>query len=237
RAPGSSHSCSGPNVMLNTIVADSFDRMASVLASFPKKEFHTRLQAHLREIIKAHKRIIFNGDGYAADWLKEAAKRGLPNFPATMDALKALTQEKNVALLEKHGVFRSREVVSRYEVFMEDYHRKVRIEGSVALEMARSMIEPAAAAEFDKAVRTLEKLRNGHLAKGLKTLEKRVALLGELLDRLTAAEEALDVALKGKHEGILSATQKLRTIVDELETRLPDSSWMLPKYREMLFIY
>ena len=117
--------------MLNTIVADAFDRMAEKLASFPKKEFHARLQAHLREIIKTHKRIIFNGDGYAEGWLKEAAKRGLPNFRTTMDALKALTDKKNMELLKKYGVFQVREIESRYEVFMEDYHRKVKIEGKV----------------------------------------------------------------------------------------------------------
>ena len=237
RAPGSSHSCSAPNVMLNTIVADAFDRMAEKLATFPKKDFHARLQAHLRDIIKAHKRIIFNGDGYAEGWLKEAAKRGLPNFRTTMDAIKVLTLKKNMELLEKYGVFRKREIESRYEVFMEDYHRKVRIEGKAALEIARSMIEPAVHAEFEKALRALGEAKAVSLTKGKASLTKRAALLGESLDRLTAAEDALDTALKGKHEGILAAMHNVRTVVDELEGLLPDSSWPLPKYREMLFIY
>ena len=237
RAPGSSHSCSAPNVMLNTIVADAFDRMAETLAAFPKKEFHTRLQAHLREIVKAHKRIIFNGDGYAADWLKEAARRGLPNFRTTMDALKVLTAEKNIALLEKYGVFRRREIVSRYEVFMEDFHRKVRIEGEVALEIARSMIEPAVAAEFEKTVRTLGEARSVTVSKGSSSLKKRASLLGDGLERLTRGEELLVKALQGKHEEILEAMQALRVTVDELEKIVPDSSWPLPKYREMLFVY
>ncbi|MBO4648105.1 MAG: glutamine synthetase III [Lentisphaeria bacterium] len=237
RAPGSSHSCSGPNVMLNTIVADAFDRMAEKLASFPKKEFHARLQAHLREIIKTHKRIIFNGDGYAEGWLKEAAKRGLPNFRTTMDALKALTDKKNMELLKKYGVFQVREIESRYEVFMEDYHRKVKIEGKVTLEIARSMIEPAVHAEFEKTLRTLGEAKAAAQTKGTASLRKRAALLGDSLDRLTAAEEALAKALEGKHEGILKAMQDLRVTVDELESVIPDSSWPLPKYREMLFVY
>ena len=237
RAPGSSHSCSAPNVMLNTIVAEAFDRMAETLASFPKKEFHARLQAHLREIVKAHKRIIFNGDGYAADWLKEAARRGLPNFRTTMDALKVLTEEKNIALLEKYGVFRRREIVSRYEVFMEDFHRKVRIEGEVALEIARSMIEPAVAAEFEKTLRTLGEAGAAKVAAGTKSLKERAALLGGAIDRLARAGETLAVALRGKHEEILAAMSELRAVVDEVEKVVPDSSWPLPKYREMLFVY
>ena len=237
RAPGSSHSCSAPNVMLNTIVAEAFDRMAEILATFPKKEFHARLQAHLREIVKAHKRIIFNGDGYAADWLKEAARRGLPNFRTTMDALKVLTAEKNIALLEKYGVFRRREIVSRYEVFMEDFHRKVRIEGEVALEIARSMVEPAVAAELEKTLRAIGESKAAAVVPGRNRLRQRAALLGGFVDRIGAAEEALAVALRGKHEEILAAMGELRAVVDEAEKTVPDSSWPLPKYREMLFIY
>ena len=237
RAPGSSLSCSGPNVMLNTIVADAFDRMADALKTFPKKEFNARLQAHLREIVKSHKRIIFNGDGYAPGWLDEAKKRGLPNFRTTMDALKVLTLDKNIAMLEKYGVFRRREIVSRYEVFMEDFHRKVRIEGEVALEIARSMISPAVAAEFERMVRALGEARSVSITKGTAALKKRASLLGSALEELTAGEEALAVALRGKHEDILDAMQKLRTAVDEIEKIVPDDCWPLPKYREMLFVY
>jgi len=237
RAPGSSLSCSAPNVMLNTIVAEAFDRMAESISAFPKKEFHAKLQAHLRGIVKAHKRIIFNGDGYAPGWLEEAAKRGLPNLRTTMDALKVLTKEKNMALLEKYGVFQRREINSRYEVFMEDFHRKVRIEGEVALEIARSMIEPAVAAEFEKTVRTLGEARTVTVSKGSSSLKKRASLLGDGLERLARGEELLAKALQGKHEEILEAMQQMRVTVDELEKLVPDSSWPLPKYREMLFIY
>ena len=237
RAPGSSHSCSGPNVMLNTIVADAFGRMAEALAAFPKAEFHAALQAHLRQIVKAHKRIIFNGDGYAPGWLEEAARRGLPNLRTTMDALRVLTDEKNIALLERHGVFRRREMLSRYEVFMEDYHRKVRIEGEVALEIARSMIAPAAAAEFEKTVRALAEGATVAVSGGSAGLRRRAERLGEAMDRLDLAEEALAAALPGKHEEILSAVRHLRDAVDALEKWIPDDRWPLPKYREMLFIY
>ena len=148
RAPGSSQSCSGANLTLNVIVAEAFDRMADALAKFGKKDFHAKLQKHLQGIVKAQKRILFNGDGYTEEWLKEAAKRGLPNAPATMDALRSLNDKANRALFQKYGVFTERELGSRFEVFLEDYHRKVRIEGGVALEIARTMIAPAVEKAF-----------------------------------------------------------------------------------------
>ena len=237
RAPGSSQSCSGPNVILNTIIADAFDRMAEKLSTFGEKEFHAELQTHLQRIIKAHKRIIFNGDGYTPGWLEEAAKRGLPNFKTTMDALKVLTEDKNIALFEKYGVFKRREMESRYEVFMEDYHRKVKIEGEVALEIAQSMIYPAAAAEYEKMVRSLNEAHTAGISRGNDSLRKRAVLLGEKLDLLSEEEAALITALQGKHEEILIAMANIRATVDELEKIVSDTCWPLPKYREMLFVY
>ena len=237
RAPGSSQSCSGPNVILNTIIADAFNRMAETLSTFAEKDFHAELQKHLQGIIKAHKRIIFNGDGYTPGWLEEAAKRGLPNFKTTMDALKVLTEEKNIALFEKYGVFMRREMESRYEVFMEDYHRKVKIEGEVALEIAQSMIYPAAAAEYEKMVRSLNEAHTAAISRGNDSLRKRAVLLGEKLDLLSEEEDALATALQGRHEEILIAMANIRSTVDELEKIVSDTCWPLPKYREMLFVY
>ncbi|MBQ6352500.1 MAG: glutamine synthetase type III, partial [Lentisphaeria bacterium] len=237
RAPGASQSCSGPNTMLNTIVAEAFDRMAEVLATFPKKEFHARLQEHLQTVVREHRKIVFNGDGYAPGWLDEAAGRGLPNYRTTMDALKVLTEEENLALFEKYGVFHRREMVSRYEVFMEEYHRRVRIEGEVALELARTMICPAAAAGFEALLRAVEEADAAKVAAGAGSLRRRAGELGRQLDALDRGIEALALALTGRHEEILSAMNDLRGAVDELEKVVPDRLWPLPKYREMLFIY
>ena len=236
RAPGSSQSCSGPNAILNTIIADAFERMAENLSRIPEADFHAGLQKHLQGIIREHKRIIFNGDGYTQDWLAEAEKRGLPNFKTTMDALKVLTQDDNIALFEKYGVFRRREMESRYEVFMEDYHRKVRIEGEVALELVQSMIYPAAADEYGKLASEFNAAGSAALP-GTDSLKKRAALLGGKLDQLSGQIDELAAALHGRHEEILAAMSKIRVTVDELEKIVPDSSWPLPKYREMLFIY
>lgn len=237
RAPGSSQSCSGPNVILNTIIADAFDRMAEALSAFPAEEFHVRLQKHLQKIIKAHKRIIFNGDGYAADWLEEAAKRGLPNLRTTMDALKTLTKDENIAIFEKYGVFKRREIESRYEVFMEDYHHKVKIEGEIALEIAKNMIFPAVSAEYGRIVRGLKNAKEIALDSGVASLQEVADELGKKMDALLKQQNDLETALQGEHEGILEAMKNIRVTVDELEKMIPDSCWPLPKYREMLFIY
>ncbi|MBQ7251623.1 MAG: glutamine synthetase III [Kiritimatiellae bacterium] len=232
RAPGSSQNCAGPNVVLNTIVAESFDYLAGELekAAAAKKDFHETLQALLQKVIKKHQRILFNGDGYASGWLAEAAKRGLPNAPTTMDALKAYAKKENIALFERYGVFSSREMASRYDVASDEYHTRVRIEGEIALEIARTMVAPAARKEFlaSKAAGS---------APGAKAVQAYAAQVGKLLGALDRNANALEKALLGKHEGIIKAMKDLREVVDGLEKILPDAAWPLPKYREMLFVY
>ena len=237
RAPGSSHCCSEPNVVLNTIIAEAFDRISGELEKLGKKDFHAGLEKLLHDIVKAHKRIIFNGDGYTDDWLKEAARRGLPHARTTMEAIKALTKPANVALFEKYGVYNERELKSRYEVFEENYHRKIHIEGEVALEMAENMIFPVAAREYGELSRSLAAAKEAKLASGTRALTAGANEIGELLDELEKRIENLRKALKGKHEAILKAMAELRVTVDALEKVVPDALWPLPKYREMLFVY
>ena len=237
RAPGSSQSCSGPNTVLNTIVAESIDRISDELEKLPKEEFNTGLQHLLSRIISAHKRIIFNGNGYTDEWKAEAARRGLPNAATTMDALRCLTKEENIAMFEKYRVYNRRELESRYEVFLEDYHRKIRIEGEIALEIAGSMVQPAVAKEFGMIAKALADAKAAGIASGLAGLEKCAGELGSGLDELSVKCEALRTALGGCHEEIIAAMNDLRLTVDKLERLVPDANWPLPKYREMLFIY
>ncbi len=237
RAPGSSQNCSAANVILNTIVAEAFEEVSAEIGKLGETGLHDGLQLILQRMIRAHKRIIFNGDGYTGDWLKEASQRGLPNARTTMESLKALLDGKNVALFEKYGVFTKRELDSRYEVFMEDYHRKVAIEGRIALEIAESMIFPVVAGEFGKLVKSLESLRDVSIREGAKALTVHVKTLGGLLDDLQFGCDNLRKALGGRHEEILEAMTELRKTVDALEQVMPDACWPLPKYREMLFVY
>ena len=237
RAPGSSHSCSEPNVVLNTIVAEAFDRIAGELEKLSEKNFHAGLQKILHRIVCSHKRIIFNGDGYTDNWLEEAARRGLPNARTTMEAIRALTANDNVALFERYGVYNRRELESRYEVFEENYHRKIHIEGEIALEIAASMIAPVASREYGELCRALAAAKEAGVKAGVKALSADASRLGKALDELETRIEKLRKALSGKHEGILTAMAELRTTVDGLEKIIPDASWPLPKYREMLFVY
>ncbi len=233
RAPGSSQSCSEPNVILNTIVAEAFDLIADKMQNVSADKFHEELQSLLQKIVKEHKRVIFNGNGYTDEWVEEAAKRGLPNTRTTMEALQALNKAENVALFEKYGVFNKRELDSRYEVNMEDYHKKIHIEGEIARDMAKDIILPQAVKAYSCALKTNEMALN----QGFPALDTYAKPLGEGVKKLLAAIEVMEKALASKHEDILNAMIDLRLVVDALEKIVPDELWPLPKYREMLFVY
>jgi len=233
RAPGSSQSCSEPNVVLNTIVAEAFDMISEQLEKLDDKNFHTGLQKILQKIVKEHKRILYNGNGYTEEWVKEAEKRGLPNIRTSMEALKALTKEENIALFEKYGVMNRAEMVSRYEVNVEDYHKRIHIEGEIARDMAKNIILPKVVEAYSNALKTNEMALN----QGFPGLDGYAKSLGEGLTRLTAAIDVMEKSLGGLHEGIVNAIAALRKEVDGLEKLVSDELWPLPKYREMLFIY
>ena len=248
RAPGSSASCSGPNVILNTIVGEAMNRIAGELEKAgvcgkvePGKhspEFHSALQKILQAIVKAHKRILFNGDGYKSDWLTEAAKRGLPNAATTPEALKAFALKENVEMFEKAGVFSARELASREEIASEEYVQKIIIEGNCALDIARTLIAPAAKAEYLETLKACAKADKCSVAAGTSALRDSVIRLGVGLDAIkTQCTDLEDAVEKKDTTAILTAMVALRTTVDNLEKIVADDKWPLPKYREMLFLY
>ncbi len=238
RAAGSSQSCASPNIVLNTAVAEAFDEIATMLENLPKgANFHDELQKILSAIIKKHKKIIFNGDGYGDAWKKEAAKRKLPNLRTTPEAIKPLVDPKNVALFEKYGVFNAVELKSRYEVFLEEYTRKVGIEAGLTLKISRTHIIPAVVAYIEKLGKSLE------AEKILGTKNSAVRALAAKIDtRLNALVLAADKleALIKKGEApvkLLDAMAEVRKIADTLEGEVDNELWPLPKYCEMLFVY
>ncbi len=237
RAPGSSQSCAGPNTVLNTIIAESLDSISEKLEQCPPEKFNARLQKILQGIIKRHKGIIFNGDNYTDEWREEAAKRGLPNAVSTPEAIKAIIAPENVALFEKYNVLTGKELDSRYEVFLEEYHGKVQIEGEIALEIARSMIIPAVSAEYQQVVSALNAGKAAGISAGSAGLRQKAEVLGKGLDDLSAKTAELVAALDDCHETIIDNMNSLRRTVDELELVTADKNWPLPKYREMLFVY
>ena len=248
RAPGSSVSCALPNTVLNTVVAESMDRIAEELEKSgvvgkaePGKHtaaFHDKLQRILQNIIKTHKRILFNGDGYTAGWLEEAAKRGLPNAATTPEALKAFEKAENIALFEKAGVFSAREMASRLDIAMEDYATKVAIEGNTALEIARTMILPAVRAEYVEALKAYNETDASNVKDAIDVLRAETAKLGKGLVMLQKDIDELEQAIAaGKPETVLATMSTLRAVSDSLEKVVSDDRWPLPKYREMLFLY
>ena len=251
RAPGSSVCCSGPMTVLNTIVAEAVDRIAGELekakvAGKAKQgehtpAFHNALQKILQASLKEHKRVVFNGNGYEAEWPAEAARRGLPNAPDTPSALAALARKENAALFAKYGVMTARELESRHEIFLEEYAKKVRIEGMCARDIASEMVFPAVKAEYLETIQAFRQAENVGVSSGTSALRENAVELGSGLDALKAGIRKLDEALaagtNSAEADILSAMQALRTTVDTLEKRVAAARWPLPKYRDMLFLY
>ena len=237
RAPGSSHNCAQNQMVLNTIVAESLDALSGKLDAMPG-DFNTNLQKLLQRLIRAHKRVLFAGDGYSEEWPAEAARRGLPNLADTMSAIAPLKDPANQELFARYGVLTPQEMESRWEIAMEDYHRRIRIEGSIALEIARSMVRPVVADEFSKLATALAVADKDGFKVGRKGLKALALKLGAGLDDLHVKCERLDKALAiGCHQTQIEAMDALRHTVDALEYLVDDSRWPLPKYREMLFIY
>ena len=237
RAPGASQNCAYSQTVLNTIVAESIDTLCTRLETMTG-DFHENLQTLLRAQVKAHKRILFSGDGYSAEWPKEAAKRGLPNLRDTPAALAPLKDKANIALFEKYGVLTRTEMLSRWEVGREAYDRRIRIEASIALEIARSMVRPVVADEFSRLANALGQATADGLKSGVKGLKAFSLKLGAGLDDLHVKCDKLEKALDSNEpKAQIVAMEALRKTVDRMEGLVDDARWPLPKYREILFVY
>ena len=238
RAPGASQNCSGVCMVLNTIVAESMEVLAEAIGKVPKRRFHEGLGKVLRAVLKDHKRVIFNGDGYSEEWVREAARRGLPNLRTVPEALEPQIAEQNLALFESQGVLLPTEMHSRHDVFVADFERKVRLEGKVALEIARGMIVPVVAHEVAGLAQALSTMEHVGLTAGSRCMRETAEALGAGLEALHERCATLETTLAGMDSrAIQSAMADLRTVVDGLETRVDDARWPLPKYRDLLAVH
>ena len=238
RAVGSNQSCAGANVVLNTIVAEALDEICTKLESdvAAGKDFNIALQAVLQGIIKKHKRILFDGDNYTAEWHKEAKRRGLPNLKTTPESLKELIHPQAIAMFVKYGVFTERELRSRYEVYQHTYDTIVEIESGVVLSMAKTMVLPAALAYTCQIADTMKTVKSaGGRVVTVKNLLTEV-LCG--IEKLQKSIVKLEAALDKDDSGLeLTSMLEVRKSVDALEALVPASIWPLPSYAEMLFMY
>lgn len=223
RAVGSNMSAAGANIVLNTIVAEAFDYICTKLeaAVAEGKEFNAALQDLLAEIIKEHKRILYNGDGYTQEWLDEAAKRGLPNLIDTEASLEALTTDKAKDLFAKYGVLSNEELQSRYNTYTEAYETLIGIEAGTASDIAKTMIIPA-------AVTAINEYSSVVAAKGL------ADEMSALLEKVVAGVAKLDAAEEAKEQ--IAAMLEVREAADALEAIVPADLWPMPSYADMLFI-
>ncbi len=254
RAVGSSQATAKPNTVLNTIVADA---MAYISNEIEKGKAAKGLEAAINEVVvdlfKKHQRILFNGNGYSAEWHAEAQKRGLPNFKNAVDAIGNFGSKKNVDLFERFAVLSAKEVESRMNIMFEAYCKAIAIEGQSALSIARTMILPAAqrwqctvaqSVGATKAAGIEIKVQEKRLRDFTGRIESFVLAIDELTAQFEHAEHhstASSNAAPGEHartyrDRVVPAMAKLREIADGLETMVDDSEWPLPKYREILFM-
>lgn len=239
RAVGSSMSLAGPNIVLNTIVAEAIDEMCTKLEADlkAKKDFNTSLQKLLQEIIKKHKRVLYNGDNYTPEWHAEAKKRGLPNLKTTPEALEVMNQERTIKLFEKHGVLSKRELLSRYEVYKHTYKTVVQLEGNCALTIAKTLIVPAALNYQNELAETIQGVSS--VGKGNKTAAARNLLkdlCAQTENALLACDQLESAVEKHDAQKTLAGMIKLREAVDGLEVIVSKDKWPLPSYAEMMLM-
>ena len=236
RAVGSNQTIAPALAALNTIMAESLDYIASKLEK--AKDLNKGIQSTLKEILDEHYKIVFNGNGYSAEWHKEAAKRGLPNLKTTADALPAMILPEIVAVFEKYGVLSKVELEARYEVAIHNYINHVNVEANLVTEIAQTKIYPVAVAYATSLAESTSKLKSAGSVLSKTTLKKVLALANTLEKDIAALKDAHTKAAKIKDWTfkVLPAMAKTRVTVDELETLIPDTLWPLPTYQEMLFI-
>jgi len=248
RMVSSAQSISGPNVVLNTIFAEVFSQFSDRLEK--AENFDQALLELLKETVKNHKRILFDGNGYSDEWVEEAAKRGLPNVTSTVDATLVLRRESIVELYEKHKVLNRTELESRYEIYLEQYCKQINIEALTMISMAKQQIIPAAVKYSSLLANSINSIKSASSAVDVSVQEN---LLIDLCSTLASFRAKLDNLEKGilgidaisdeayaqgvyYRDVIFKEMVALRADGDKLETMIDAELWPLPTYAEMLFM-
>lgn len=246
RMLGSAFSIAGANIVLNTIVAEELSQFADILEN--SSNFDEDLNTLIKNTIKSHNKIIFNGNNYSNDWVKEAEKRGLLNLKTTPDALPSFVNSKNVELFTKHHVLSETELYSRYEILLDNYSKTIHIEALTMIDLAKKEIIPAILGyqgEIAEIANNKKKLSSSIQCCLEENILNKISTLGNsLYSKLEDLEksvldaklhtEALDLA-KYYREPVFMNMQQLRAVVDELETLVSKKYWTLPSYGELLF--
>lgn len=239
----SSASIADPNTVLNTIVAEVLSRIADRLEK--ASNIDEEVQAIVKEIVKKHRRIIFNGNNYSEEWVKEAEKRGLPNIQSTVDAIPAWIDDKVVRTFTKHNVLTKEELHARYEIYLENYVKTINIEALTMIEMARRQILPASIRFAGDVASSLTALKNaGVQSSETEALMKKLSTTIDSLGKNVASLEKVlsqvpndDVFKKAQYyrDVVFSTMGKVREDADTLETIVESSYWPMPTYADLLF--
>jgi len=240
----SSASISGANVVLNTIVAEALDEIATRLDK--AKDINKESAAIVREAVNKHSRVVYNGNNYSDDWVKEAKRRGLPNIRSTVEALGAMATPEAEKLFEKYKVLSKKELHSRYEIYLEQYAKNINIEARASIDMVRRQYLPAAIKHAGQLADAISKLKS---VSGATTVQK--AALASVSAHLASASKGLEAleAVLAKARGVLHTLNKaelyrdkvvpamaaVRVDIDALEMLVPAELWPVPTYADMLF--
>lgn len=248
RMLGSSSSVANPNIILNTAVAEALRQFSEQLKDIPADKMEAAVHNLLKETVTAHKRIIFNGNGYTEEWLKEASERGLYNLVSTPDALPHFTDTKNKELLISHKIFTEPELYSRYEIKLENYVKTLHIESCTMAEIIQKDLIPAVCTYMEQIAHTasLKKavVPDISVSGEAKLLKKLTALSENMMTELSAlksdtarAQETADLLESAKmyQKTVLTDMDKLRSFADEAETLLPEAVLPYPTYGKLLF--
>jgi len=245
---GSSQSIAGPNLVLNTIVAESLDFIATNLekAVGTGKDLNKAIQDLLPGIIKETKKVLFGGDNYTDEWHKEAERRGLPNMRNTVDALPVILRKDTIELFGKYRVYSERELHSRFNILCEGYVKTVNVEARLTDMMAKTMILPAALRYQGQVAQAVNATKAAGVGAGAQEelLRSLTLAITAFQTAIAGLDEALDHHAAGdayahtKHarDKVLPAMVEVRSTGDKLEGMVADDLWPLPTYREMLFI-
>ncbi|MDE6678839.1 MAG: glutamine synthetase type III, partial [Ruminococcus sp.] len=243
----SSYIIACPNALLNTIVAEELSQFTEILEPFSHTEqFESEVKKLMKNVLRDHRRIIFNGDGYSAEWVEEAERRGLPNYSSTVDSLPHYTDEKNLRIFKKFGIYTENELKARQEVLLEKYSKTIRIEARTMIQMARKQLLPATLDYIHKLCEAVAvKKQIGILAKVEQAMAEKLTDLTEafyvsieklesLVNQACEIKEILPQA-RFFHDEVLTEMERMRTISDTTERIMPSDKWPIPDYSAMIY--
>lgn len=247
RMLGSASSISDTNVVMNTIAADAIGWIADQLEG--AEDVEAKAKEIIRDIVVKHKRIIFNGNNYSDEWVREAEERGLLNLKNTADAIPHLVDEKNIALFTRHGIYTAEEIHSRCEILLDNYCKVLHVEALTMLEMSKKDIIPAVNAYLKELSTTITSMKEAVFGVDCTAQEMAVQKIAALSNSLYKRTESLNTAVRNTREheenieeraqyyknNIFPGMQELRAVADELETLVAEDYWPFPTYGDLLF--